>query len=201
MADPVVRERLAAAGPAAIDGYGAFRARDAILAAVAGTPAGAVLPYRPATRADSELLLDVAQRSGGARRLPLHRGRGTRAARALACQHPRRPDRTLLVVEQDGEPAGTVRFDTSGERAEISVTIAPGRRGGGLGARAIREAAELELAARPRLREVVAEVQERNNRSLRAFERAGYRRLPEGQREGSVVLDPGSGGPPRDRLH
>jgi RimJ/RimL family protein N-acetyltransferase len=110
------------------------------------------------------------------------------------------PNRTLLVVEQNAEPAGTVRFDDEGERAEISVTMAPGRRGGGLGARAIREAAELELAARPRLREVVAVVQKSNNRSLRAFERAGYRGPPEGEREGSVVLTLDRAGL-RARLH
>jgi RimJ/RimL family protein N-acetyltransferase len=92
------------------------------------------------------------------------------------------------MAEQAGEPVGTVRFDREGASAEISVTVAPGHRGGGVGSKVIREVAELELAARPGLTDVVAEVQDGNERSLRAFERAGYVPAADGRREGSVVL-------------
>lgn len=188
LGDAELRARVAAAGPAAIDGYGAFRARDALTAVFAGREPPRPLRYRPATAADSELLLawrndpEVREVSRDTRAVEREHHEAWLAGVLLDA------NRTLLVVEEAGEPAGTVRFDREADRCEISVTVAPGRRGGGVGSRAIREAAELELAARPGLSGVVAEVQERNVRSLRAFERAGYRRLPERPREGSLLL-------------
>lgn len=188
LADAELRDRIAAAGPAAIDGYGAFRARDALLDAFTGRAPAAPLRYRPATRADSDTLLvwrnDPEVREMSRSTEPVEREHHEAwLAGALAD-----PDRALLVVEDAGKPAGTVRFDREGDHAEISVTVAPGRRGGGVGSRAIREAAELELAARPSLRLIIAEVHERNVRSLRAFEKAGYRSLPERRREDSLLL-------------
>jgi RimJ/RimL family protein N-acetyltransferase len=87
------------------------------------------------------------------------------------------PDRTLLVVEREGEPVGTVRFDREGGEggeATISVTVAPEQRGRGVGVQVIRESTELELAARPQLACAVALVKAENAASQRAFERAGY---------------------------
>jgi spore coat polysaccharide biosynthesis predicted glycosyltransferase SpsG/RimJ/RimL family protein N-acetyltransferase len=188
LGDPAVRERLARQGPATVDGYGAFRARDALLAAFAGQPLPEPLRYRPATIADLDLLLEW-------RNDPEVRAVSRNTGVIAREDHERwlsgvlaDPDRTLLVVEQAGHPAATVRFDREGDQAEISVTVAPERRGGGVGARAIREAAELELAAWPSLAAVIAEVQERNVRSLRAFERAGYRVLPGRPRADSLRL-------------
>jgi spore coat polysaccharide biosynthesis predicted glycosyltransferase SpsG/RimJ/RimL family protein N-acetyltransferase len=188
LVDPALRERLATAGPATVDGYGAFRARDALLAAFAGRRPPPPLRYRPATAGDLELLL--AWRNDPEVR------EVSRSTDAVSREEHERwlagvlgdSNRTLLVVEDGAEPVGTIRFDRDGERSEISVTVAPGRRGGGVGSRVIREAAELELAGRPWLREVVAEVRERNVRSLRAFEKAGYRRLRGRPSEGSLQL-------------
>ena len=84
------------------------------------------------------------------------------------------PDRTLLVVEREGEPVGTVRLDREGDEATISVTVAPEQRARGVGVQAIRQTTELELAARPQLAGVVALVKAENAASQRAFERAGY---------------------------
>jgi spore coat polysaccharide biosynthesis predicted glycosyltransferase SpsG/RimJ/RimL family protein N-acetyltransferase len=194
LADASVRERLAAAGPAVVDGYGAFRARDAVIAAIQGVAPPAPLTYRPATPADSELLHrwrnDFEVRSVSRSTEPVAREEHDAwLASALG-----NSELTLLIVHDGPDPVGTVRFDREGDSAEISVTIAPGRRGGGLGTRAIREAGELELAARPELREIVAEVGERNPPSLLAFERAGFRRSPERRREGFVLLTLDRGG-------
>jgi RimJ/RimL family protein N-acetyltransferase len=181
LADPLARRALAEAGPARIDGYGAFRARDALRAAWDGRPLPRVLRYRPATRADSELLLawrnDPVTRASSLSEDPVDRpGHESWLADAL-----RRPDRVLLVVEDPGGgPAGTVRFDLGGEaEAVISVTVAPERRGSGIARQAVREAAELLLAARPDVPRVRAEIRDDNPASRRAFERAGYRPAPE----------------------
>src|ERR1044071_700613 len=47
-------------------------------------------------------------------------------------------DRRLLVAEVDGEPIGTVRFDRQGAEWVMSWTVAPERRGQGLGGRMVR---------------------------------------------------------------
>jgi RimJ/RimL family protein N-acetyltransferase len=67
-----------------------------------------------------------------------------------------------------------VRFDRSGDEAEISILVAPDHQAAGAGTQAIREATELQLAARPALRRVVAKVSAENEASRRGFERAGY---------------------------
>lgn len=188
LGDAAVRGRLAMAGPRMIDGYGAYRARDALSATFAGRPASRVLRHRPATMADAELLLGwrnepvVREMSRSPEPIPR---RDHQAWLASTLGDPRR---TLLVVENEGRPVGTVRFDRGSDEAEISVTLDPAARGGGLGTQVIAETTELELAARPELRAVVAEVQARNLPSLRAFERAGYERAPRVAAAGNTLL-------------
>jgi UDP-2,4-diacetamido-2,4,6-trideoxy-beta-L-altropyranose hydrolase len=177
--DSGVRARLASAGPATFDGFGAFRARDALRAVLEGRPLPRVLRYRPATLADSPRLLQWRND---------REARTASRSRALVApeEHERwlhaslgDPTRTLLVVQESGEAIGTVRFDRlSRARAEISVNLAAERRGAGRGTQVVREATELELSANPELSEVVADMREGNLRSMRAFERAGYRPSP-----------------------
>ncbi|WP_051470947.1 bifunctional UDP-2,4-diacetamido-2,4,6-trideoxy-beta-L-altropyranose hydrolase/GNAT family N-acetyltransferase [Patulibacter minatonensis] len=167
---------LPSRGPALVDGHGAARVRDALLALADGAAPPPVLRQRPATEDDAALLLrwrnDPAVRAVSVTSDPIapdeHRGW---LRRVLAD-----PDRTLLVVERAGVPVATVRFDrdpAAGD-AEISVTVDPQARGGGLGRRVLRESTERELASRPGLRRVRALVHADNTASLRAFEAAGY---------------------------
>lgn len=183
------RIRCAAAGAARIDGYGAFRVRDGVAAVLAGRSLPRVLAYRPATPADAGLLLTWRNEPAVREMSRSSRPIGLAEHRAWLTGVLADPARTLLVAELEGRPVGTLRFDREGGRAEISVALDPQERGGGLGTQAIRETTELQLAADSTLREVVAEVQSRNLRSLRAFERAGYRMAAEaGDGEGSAVL-------------
>ncbi len=162
------------AGPALVDGYGAARVRDALLAYAHGAPAPAVQRYRPARAADAQLLL--AWRNDAAVRAVSHTTHEVAPAEHAAwlARVLADPDRTLLVVERQSEPVGTVRLDREGDEATLSVTVAPQHRGRGVGVQAIRESTELELAARPELTHVVALVKAENSASQRAFERAGY---------------------------
>jgi RimJ/RimL family protein N-acetyltransferase len=174
LARPDTRARLAAAGPAAVDGYGAFRARDGLRALFAGAEPPPVLRYRPARADDAQLLLDwrndPATRAASRSTAPVEPEQHERwLAAALAD-----PERVLLVVEQGSEPVGTLRFDLAAGESEISVTIAPARRGQGLASQAIAEACELVLAARPALGRIVAEVRAENEASAAGFERAGF---------------------------
>lgn len=193
LTDADLRARLASAGPALVDGYGAFRARDAIAAAFSGRALPPILRYRPATREDADLLLRW-------RNEPSVREWSRSTAEIDSADHLRwlgravaGPGRqTLFVVERGGSPAGTVRFARAGDCAEISVTIDPSTRGAGVGKRAVREASELMLATFPDLRAVTAEIHEANASSLRAFGRAGFSRIaprPEAAGWESFVID------------
>ena len=174
LSDEAERERIAAKGPATVDGYGSYRARDALEAAFAGRPPPRVLRYRPAREEDSDLLLawrnepDVREASRVTDPVtPEEHASWLSASLADA-------DRFLFVVEQDGDPAGTVRIDREGKQAEISVTVTGNRRSAGLGSQAVREVGELVLAALPETEEILAEIRLANTGSRRAFERAGY---------------------------
>ncbi|MEA2195329.1 MAG: hypothetical protein QOG42_1763, partial [Solirubrobacteraceae bacterium] len=162
-------------GPALVDGYGAARVRDALLALERGTPRPPVQRYRPATHADAADLLawrnDPATRAAS---LTQHEiSRDEHAAWLDGVLRDR--DRSLLVVQRAGSAIAGVRFDRRGDEAEISVQVAPDRQAAGAGTQAIREATELQLAAHPALARIIATVNRRNSRSRRAFERAGYR--------------------------
>ena len=183
-ADERLRAAIAAAGPALIDGYGSRRVRDALRAAFAGRPLPRVLRYRPATATDSAIQLRW-------RNEPATRAASRNGEEVTVAEHQRwyadaivDPQRALLVVLDAGRPVGSLRFDTDGTVAEISVMVASERRSAGLGSQAVREAWEPWLAANPGLAAVRAVIRETNSASIRAFERAGFvpvgREGPEG---------------------
>ena len=160
-------------GPAIVDGAGAFRVAEALLA---GAAPRTVLRYRPATEADGRRLRawrndpEVRAVSGTKHVIAAGEHRAW-LTRVLAD-----PDRELLIAERRSEPVGAVRFERAGDAAEISIGVAPGARGNRLGTQMLRESTRLQLAARPSLRRVDARVRADNARSLSAFERAGYTR-------------------------
>ncbi|MEA2426353.1 MAG: hypothetical protein QOH13_2763 [Thermoleophilaceae bacterium] len=189
LADPDARAGMARAGPAAIDGYGSFRTADALLAAFGARPLRRCIAYRPADQSDADRLLawrnDAATRAASRDQGEVDRDTHLEwLQRAIAD-----PVRTLLVAETDGAAVGTVRFDGEGDEVEIGVTVAPEARAGGLGAQIIREAAELQLHARPRVARVRAEIRPGNTRSVAAFERAGFARRGESAELSVFIAD------------
>ncbi len=83
------------------------------------------------------------------------------------------PDRRLLMIESDGMPVATCRWDRrAADEWEISITVAPESRGRGIAASAV-QAAEGALAEPSPVR-LVAAVHRDNAASRRLFERAGY---------------------------
>jgi UDP-2,4-diacetamido-2,4,6-trideoxy-beta-L-altropyranose hydrolase len=87
----------------------------------------------------------------------------------------RNPDRVMLIAECSGQPISVVRFDITGEIAEISVYVAPDRLGEGWGAEVLTRATIWLRRHRSHVREIVAEVLSDNLASRGAFGRAGYR--------------------------
>jgi RimJ/RimL family protein N-acetyltransferase len=100
------------------------------------------IAFRPAAREDAERLFqwrnDAATRAASIQPGPV--AWDVHLAwleRSLAAE-----DRRLLVAELDGAPIGTVRFDRQGAGWSMSWTVAPERRGQGLGGEMVRLAAE-----------------------------------------------------------
>jgi RimJ/RimL family protein N-acetyltransferase len=101
----------------------------------------------------------------------------------------RDPGRLLLIgADPRGNPVGTVRFDSLSEGLfEVSLTVAPDRRGEGW-------ASPLLLAAEATLRShepdcrIRAFIRESNAASLAAFARAGYESAGEPATDGGTWL-------------
>ncbi len=84
------------------------------------------------------------------------------------------PQRLLLVGLSGGRESGVVRFDIDGNRAEVSIFLAPCAMGTGLG-RAVMMAAEARLRLDyPHVTHVDAWVNADNYRSFQLFQHLGY---------------------------
>lgn len=81
----------------------------------------------------------------------------------------------LLIGELAGEPIGVLRYDVTGECAEVSVYLVPGLTGIGLGTKLLAEGTVWVRRNLIGVRQLKARVVGENNASIRAFEEAGYR--------------------------
>lgn len=122
------------------------------------------MEIREATAADAELLYEWANdpdtRRWSFSTVPIPwDGHVEWLSRVLADPH-----RTLYIGENEAGPVGTVRFDWDGEGAEVSITVAPERRGQGL-SRPLLAVAMGNYPHRP----VIAHVKPDNAASVRLF--------------------------------
>jgi RimJ/RimL family protein N-acetyltransferase len=84
------------------------------------------------------------------------------------------PGCAMMIVEEDGRPVGQLRLDLiAPEVAEVSIGLAPGERGRGIGRQALRLAAGEALGILG-ARTLRALVRPDNVSSLNAFEAAGF---------------------------
>jgi len=97
-----------------------------------------------------------------------------------------------ILLSQEGVPVGQVRFDTSADKAEISISIAFDFRGSGFGAEGIRIASK-HLFQETAIARIYAHIKPSNNTSTYAFTKAGYRldgiKAVKGHRALRMVLD------------
>jgi RimJ/RimL family protein N-acetyltransferase len=103
--------------------------------------------------------------------------------------------RLLIFADAQG-PVGQVRFDRAGDDAEVSIVVAPERRGAGLGRAMLGEAVQAlraEHGADVRLRALVLP---HNTRSLAMFRACGFAQVGTEQRNGeaAIVLELGGAG-------
>ena len=167
--DADLRDHLASRGRGLVDGRGGERI------VRAWHTLAEPLTARPAREADAEFLLvwrnDRATRSASRETAPVTPGEHRAwLARTLAAD-----DRRLLVIESRDVPVATVRFDRLEPGAwEVSVTVAPDRRGEGLAAGAVEAAQhwlEGQIGALDRL---VAVHRDGNEASRLLFASLGY---------------------------
>jgi len=100
-------------------------------------------------------------------------------------------DRVLLIAERDGERLGLLRFDRhrdreGWERCSIGINIAPEQRGKGLGTTLLVQG--VDEARKVGIGTIIAEIRPDNVASVRAFEKAGYVFLEEGEQTGQPAL-------------
>lgn len=85
------------------------------------------------------------------------------------------PDRVVLIGEAGGQAVGVARFDIAGGEARISIFLAPGLSGRGLGSELLFAAEEWLTRRRQDVRLVVAEVLGGNQASHALFQAGGYK--------------------------
>lgn len=87
------------------------------------------------------------------------------------------PDSVMLVAEESAVGVGVVRFDLDGDKAAVSIFLAPGHAGRGMG-RAILQAGERRVQTlHPEIRRFLADVRPENGASIALFRGADYRAI------------------------
>jgi spore coat polysaccharide biosynthesis predicted glycosyltransferase SpsG/RimJ/RimL family protein N-acetyltransferase len=178
LGDTGERERLSTVASRLVDGLGAWRVvRSWEQLTVRRAAGGSAEPLRvrPADERDAATLLrwrnDPATRAG------------SRATGEVAPQQHRAwltatladPDRHLLVAQDEAGDVGTLRWDRVGDGEwEVSLTVAPERRGGGLAARLLRAGEDWVAEHEPKTHTLLAAVRVDNSPSQRLFDAAGY---------------------------
>ena len=209
VSDPVALAGLAERARSLVDGLGAWRVVSAWESLVAAAhPAaevarrrstqGAAVAVRPATMADAGVLLawrnDPVTRAMSRSTEPV----AWTAHRAWLEACLDQSDRLLRVGSDTRGLLGTVRWDrSSGQDWEVSITVAPSRRGTGVGLALLRSATSWLAADQSRpATSLVAHVHEGNDPSARLFAAAGY--LPDlpADAEGFARLRRPLSGPP-----
>lgn len=89
---------------------------------------------------------------------------------------------SLYIVELPGEAVAMVRFDFDNDEACVSINVAPGMRGQGIGAKALMRACEAYAGDHPDI-VLTAEIRPCNTASKSAFCAAGFEETDQGNEE------------------
>ncbi|VAW63009.1 Pseudaminic acid cytidylyltransferase [hydrothermal vent metagenome] len=85
------------------------------------------------------------------------------------------PDRLIFIGWSDDEEIGVLRFDISGNQAEISIYLLPGKQGYGYGIALVTAGENWLNRHNPDISSVSAEVLPENKASVKLFESSGYK--------------------------
>lgn len=166
------RQRMAAAGPVLVDGWGCTR--------VALVLSKDRIALRPATQEDVEMAYLWRNAESTRRFFRDPRPVDWSVHVEWWSQTLKRPDRHLLVGVVNSFPIGIVRLDmVQPNEVEISLYLAPELTGLGLGSALLRAANSWVSTQLPHVSWVRADVDSGNAKSARAFEAAGYSQFSE----------------------
>jgi spore coat polysaccharide biosynthesis predicted glycosyltransferase SpsG/L-amino acid N-acyltransferase YncA len=154
-----------------VDGRGAERVAARVVEAAIRTPS---LGLRSVVWRDAPALLALANDPEARRGSFSERVIGADEHVAWLAGKLVDPEARLFVAEE-GELVGSGRLERAGGTAVVSLAVAPGRRGSGVGGRMLSALREWSKAA-AFVERLLALVREDNAASLRLFERAGYAR-------------------------
>jgi UDP-2,4-diacetamido-2,4,6-trideoxy-beta-L-altropyranose hydrolase len=178
-ADRVRRQAISTAGRDLCDGWGAERVAAQLLALGGASPARgerapARLVIRPALPEDARSVWtwrnDPAARamSANEQAIPWEAHRAWFEARLASS------DTVMLIGSVGDEAIGVLRFDRSGDAAEVSIAVAPERRGQGWGRFLLRQGCEL-IERKGFAQSLEARIKPENKASERLFAAAGFR--------------------------
>jgi UDP-2,4-diacetamido-2,4,6-trideoxy-beta-L-altropyranose hydrolase len=158
---------LATRGRSLVDGEGC----DRVVSAMRGVP----LRLRPVRETDCRLLWEWANDESV--RAVSFTPEPIPWERHVLWFHRKQQDpsvRMYVAVDPADVPVGQVRFESSGIEATISVSLASGQRGRGLGSVALDEASRRFYREHPVTERIHAYIKSENDASVRAFRRAGF---------------------------
>jgi RimJ/RimL family protein N-acetyltransferase len=166
-ASPALLRLMATAARATVDGRGVDRVASAL------SPPNIAL--RPATEQDARQVWDwrnaheIRATAIDTAEIPWE-SHSVWFARRIAD-----PNSVMLVAQEGAVGVGVVRFDLDGDAAAVSIFLAPGHAGRGMG-RAILQAGERRVQTlHPEIRRFRADVRPENGASIALFRGADYR--------------------------
>lgn len=176
--NPMLLRHISQCAMAAVDGQGAARVANVLLARQTkphGTSEAPALVLRPATDADAERVWPWRNAEPTRRhffdpspvKLDDHRAWWARSLQD--------PQRALLIGEQAGRPCGVLRFDfDQQDQAVVSLYLDPAMTGQGLGQALMRAGLAWLPHHHPRTHTVSAEILAANAASRKMFQAAGF---------------------------
>jgi spore coat polysaccharide biosynthesis protein SpsF (cytidylyltransferase family)/ribosomal protein S18 acetylase RimI-like enzyme len=164
----------------------------------APVPTG-TLHLRPATEADASLLLAWRNDADAVRFSVTGASVSEAEHDAWFARYLVDPSGRIWIGEVDGAPVGQVRVDVRAAVGTVSIAVAPEERGHGY-AVTILESLDGPLSADLQVTSLVAEVENGNTASLRAFARAGFSAVARRDTFAILRRDRGLAQPIRERL-
>jgi len=168
MESPEEREAISNRGRELVDGMGAARVKAAML--------NQEIRLRAGQQADCRLLFSWAN-DPEVRKASFHSNVITWPGHQSWYAQKLADPQSVIYIGQNwgGEPVGVVRFQMDGDRAVLSVSIAPQFRGAGFG-KGLTALSVQTLARRHSVRAVEAFVKPDNHASIHLFESCGFHR-------------------------
>lgn len=165
-ASPALRQSMSSAASSSVDGRGAIRIASAILPTK--------ITLRPVNEHDSRSIWEW-------RNAQEIRSTAIDSAEIKWDNHCiwftdriSDPDTVMLIAEDARSGVGVIRYDLDGAEANVSIFLAPGNSGRGLGSMILRDGEQWVMTRHPQIKRFRASIRPGNAASIALFEAANY---------------------------